>query len=220
MSGWIKIYREIQDNWIWKDPVKLKWWIDMLLTVNHSTTKVNIGMQIYECKRGQSIMSLGSWAKRWNTSKDKVRNFFVLLEKDTMILHESYTKFTRITICNYDSYQIDLHDRATTNSQQTHTNNNDKEYNKEIISKDIKEKRKIFKKPNIEELQNYILEKGYSVDANRFFNYYESKGWCIGKSPMKNWRAAVRTWQSNSSNKDTLVLKDNSIDKFKNDKTW
>ena len=38
------------------------------------------------------------------------------------------------------------------------------------------------------------LEKGYNVDAEQFFNFYESKGWVVGKSPMKNWRAAVSTW--------------------------
>ena len=51
-----------------------------------------------------------------------------------------------------------------------------------------------FQKPTIEEIRQYCLEKGYKVDAEQFFNFYESKGWLIGKSPMKNWRAAVATW--------------------------
>ena len=51
-----------------------------------------------------------------------------------------------------------------------------------------------FQKPTIEEIRQYCLEKGYNVDAEQFFNFYESKGWLVGKSPMKNWRAAVSTW--------------------------
>ena len=51
-----------------------------------------------------------------------------------------------------------------------------------------------FKKPTIEEIRQYCLEEGYNVDAEQFFNFYESKGWVVGKSPMKNWRAAVSTW--------------------------
>ena len=51
-----------------------------------------------------------------------------------------------------------------------------------------------FQKPTIEEIRQYCLEKGYNVDADQFFNFYESKGWVVGKSPMKNWRAAVCTW--------------------------
>ena len=51
-----------------------------------------------------------------------------------------------------------------------------------------------FQKPTIEEIRQYCQEKGYNVDAEQFFNFYESKGWVVGKSPMKNWRAAVWTW--------------------------
>ena len=51
-----------------------------------------------------------------------------------------------------------------------------------------------FQKPTIEEIRQYCLEEGYNVDAEQFFNFYESKGWLVGKSPMKNWRAAVSTW--------------------------
>jgi hypothetical protein len=105
MAGWIKISREIPNHWIWKDAIKLKWWLDMLITVNFKDNKTLIGNQLFECKRGQSIMSLQSWADRWVVDKNKVRNFFVLLEKDGMILHENLSKTTRITICNYDTYQ-------------------------------------------------------------------------------------------------------------------
>jgi len=150
MDGWIKLYRPIREHWIWKDPQKFQWWIDMLLSVNHSTTKVNIGMQLFECERGQSVMSLSSWAKRWNISKDKVRNFFVLLEKDHMITHESLGKSTRITICNYNSYQSDLHDSQTLGKQlknagqtQNHPNKNNNKENKDknIIKNNNKEKK-------------------------------------------------------------------------------
>ena len=51
-----------------------------------------------------------------------------------------------------------------------------------------------FQKPTIEEIRQYCLEKGYNVDAEQFFNFYESKGWVVGKAPRKNWRAAVCTW--------------------------
>lgn len=136
-QGWIRLHRQIQEHWIWKDPVKFHWWVDMLLTVNHADTKVNIGLELYECKRGQSILSLKSWGERWGVSKDAVRNFFVLLEKDKMISRENIQKTTRITICNYDSYQSDLHARTTdeqrtANGRQTdeHPNKNEKKIKK------------------------------------------------------------------------------------------
>lgn len=60
---------------------------------------------------------------------------------------------------------------------------------------DTKPKR--FKVPSVDEVKTYITEKGYSIDAEAFVDYYTSKGWVVGKSPMKDWRAAVRTWNNN-----------------------
>jgi len=113
MIGWIKISRDISNHWIWKDDTKLKWWLDMLITVNFKDSKTLMGNQLIECKRGQSTMSLQHWATRWKVDKNKVRNFFVLLEKDGMILHENLSKTTRITICNYDTYQSKENDTKT-----------------------------------------------------------------------------------------------------------
>lgn len=62
-------------------------------------------------------------------------------------------------------------------------------------AKKEKEPVKRFQKPTIEEVKAYIMEKGYDVDAERFWNFYEAKDWFIGKNKMKNWRAAVATWQ-------------------------
>ena len=57
---------------------------------------------------------------------------------------------------------------------------------------------KRFSKPTIEEVQAYCLERKNGINAKRFVDYYESKGWLVGKTPMKDWRAAVRTWESNN----------------------
>ena len=67
------------------------------------------------------------------------------------------------------------------------------------LSEQIEQKSKRFKAPTVEEVRAYILEKGYSVDAESFVDYYTSKGWVVGKSPMKDWRAAVRTWNKNNA---------------------
>ena len=52
-----------------------------------------------------------------------------------------------------------------------------------------------FKKPSIEEIRSYCLEKSSRVDPEQFFNFYESNGWMVGKNHMKDWKAAVRTWE-------------------------
>lgn len=58
-----------------------------------------------------------------------------------------------------------------------------------------KENKRVFVKPTIEEVEEYVKEKGYAVDAESFISFYESNGWKVGNNPMKSWRAAVTTWQ-------------------------
>jgi len=143
MAGWIKIERDIMNHWIWTDPVKLKWWLDLLLTVNHTDTVVVLGFKLIECSRGQSVMSLKSWATRWRVSKNTVRTYFVLLCINKMISTENLYKTTRITVCNYDTYQSELHGLQTltkrnANAKQLHTNTNKNEKN-EREEKQLKE---------------------------------------------------------------------------------
>lgn len=52
-----------------------------------------------------------------------------------------------------------------------------------------------FVPPTLDEVIAYCQERGNSVDAERFVSFYESNGWKVGKNPMKDWRAAVRTWE-------------------------
>ena len=54
-----------------------------------------------------------------------------------------------------------------------------------------------FNPPNIEEIKQYCEERKNHIDAIQFFNFYESKNWMIGKNKMKNWKAAIRTWERN-----------------------
>lgn len=79
--------------------------------------------------------------------------------------------------------------------QSYHTNNS--------LLKDTLDKSKVahikdskrFVKPSIAEVADYCRERGNAVDPERFWNFYESKGWMVGKSKMKDWKACVRTWE-------------------------
>ena len=78
------------------------------------------------------------------------------------------------------------------------------EEQKQDIPEDVpkpeeQKKRTYFKPPTVEEVAAYVKEKGYSVDAEQFVAFYESKGWMIGKNKMQKWRAAVATWQRKQS---------------------
>jgi len=55
-----------------------------------------------------------------------------------------------------------------------------------------------FIKPTIQEITTYCQERNNAIDANQFFDFYESKGWMVGKNKMKDWKAAIRTWERNN----------------------
>lgn len=70
------------------------------------------------------------------------------------------------------------------------------------IDTDTKEKSKPkekapkrFSAPSLEEVREYCLERGNNVDPERFCDFYDSVGWKVGNKPMKDWKAAVRTWE-------------------------
>ena len=74
---------------------------------------------------------------------------------------------------------------------------------KDSIDKDIEKennKKKKFEKPTIAEVDAYCKERNNGIDAEAFVAFYESKGWLIGKNPMKNWKSAVITWEKSRKN--------------------
>jgi len=112
MEGWIKLHRKIIEHWIFSNPHYFRAWVIMLFTVNYEFKKVLINGHLIDCDRGQSVLSLESWVNLFGVSKksgswtfQKVRTFFELLEEDGMITKENMIKTTRITICNYNTYQ-------------------------------------------------------------------------------------------------------------------
>nr|DAR78677.1 MAG TPA: DnaD like replication protein [Caudoviricetes sp.] len=90
----------------------------------------------------------------------------------------------------------------------------DIEIEKEIHSsaKITTTKRKRFEKPTLSQITQYCLERNNNVNAEQFYDYYESNGWKVGKNSMKDWKAAVRTWEKNNYNKPAKSNKQNAID--------
>ena len=60
-----------------------------------------------------------------------------------------------------------------------------------------------FVKPTVEQIREYCLERNNNVDPEKFFDFYESKGWVVGKQPMKDWKACVRTWEKRQESNPT-----------------
>ena len=132
-----------------------------------------------------------------------------LLEQDKMITKMSDNTKTLITIENYEVFQgIDEEvDNSLDNplpnptdnpvDNPLDTNNNIKNDKNNIIYNNRAKKSTNFIPPTVEEVQAYCKERNNKVDAQVFVDFYESKGWLVGKNKMKDWKAAVRTWERN-----------------------
>jgi hypothetical protein len=68
MAGWIKLYRDIQNHWIWDDPQRLKWWIDLLLLANHKEGKTLINGELTTIQTGAHLTSEIKLAERWGVN--------------------------------------------------------------------------------------------------------------------------------------------------------
>jgi hypothetical protein len=141
MSGWLKIHRCITNHWLYTENrvfSKYEAWLDILMTVNYLDAKVLIKGKLYHVKRGQSILSMESWAKRWNWDKSKVRRFMELLQNDAMIVLKTDNTTTHLTVCKYESYQYERHADKT----QTKRRRNADEYQTTPIEEEEEELRK------------------------------------------------------------------------------
>lgn len=197
MSGWIKIHRSIQDHWLYTEKrvfSRFEAWNDILLTVNYSDAQTLIKGKLYNVKRGESILSLDSWAKRWGWEKSSVRRFLKLLENESMVVLVSDNVTTRLTVCKYESYQDERNADETRKKLKRNSN--------EIQTTPIKEeeeeqeeKRRVFIKPTLEQVKDYMKEIEFNGDAEYFYNYYESNGWVVGRAKMKDWKSAVQNWK-------------------------
>ena len=108
MTGWIKIHRDCLDHWLYNEyrPLtKREAWENILLWANYDDRKVLIKGQLIDCKRGQLLYSIETYAEKFVWTASQVRTFFDLLKKDKMIRCEGLKYTTRLTVCNYDNYQ-------------------------------------------------------------------------------------------------------------------
>ena len=215
-KGFIKLHRDIEEHWLWNDKPfdKRSAWIDLIMMANHDENKVVLGNQLYEVKRGQRITSIRKLGERWGWSREKVTNFLELLESDGMIQKKTDTKKTLLTIANYSKYQNRQDTEMTqkghvndTSMTRSDTNKNVKNEKNEKNYKEVGEKRKRFIPPTQEEVKSYCTERKNTVDPERFVDFYESKGWMVGKNKMKDWKAAVRSWEKKEDPKQPVKKK-------------
>jgi hypothetical protein len=208
-GGWIKLHRKFLE-WEWYDDNNTKiLFLHCLLMANHKDKKYR-GILV---KRGEFLTSYELLAKQTHLSVRSVRTSLKKLKSTHEVTSESSRQGTRIQVVNYDSYQKvtyeATHERHTSDIRATSNKNEKNEKNNIEHS---------FLKPSIEEIYRYFLENENNLseevalrESKKFFHFYESKNWMVGKTKMKSWRSAVSGWITrnpeiqNTKNKKTII---------------
>ena len=145
-----------------------------------------------------------------------------MLKNRNAIETHNETITTRLIVCNYKDYnkrrngngtETERKPERTRNGRGTQTETEEERNKGNKDNKVIK--RKVFSPPSVEEVKEYISEKGYSVNANTFVDHYISNGWKVGSNKMKDWQSTVRNWarRENKPEEKTGAIKfdDNGI---------
>lgn len=192
LKGFISLNRKIL-NWEWYTDINTKvLFIHCILKANYKDGKFK-GMDI---PRGSFATSLQKLAEETGLTVSQVRTAFKHLEMTQELTRTSHGKFLVISIKNYDLYQgfdtINDTNLASKSHQDSIEIATIEQINKETKKQDNSVVR--FTPPTLENVIGYCREKGLNVDAQRFIDFYESKGWMVEKNKMKDWKAAVRNW--------------------------
>ena len=206
MAGrFIKLYEQIL-NWEWfKKKNTLSLFIYLLLKANYCDTTFE-GQIIH---RGQIVTTLPKLACETGQTIKEVRDALSHLIWTGEVADKTTNKYRVITIVKYDEYQKDGRqmgsqraDKGQTEGRQTGSqraacieyidNNIENIERVEDIERGVTAQR--FTPPTRAEIEGFIRENGLEIDADRFLYYYQSNGWMVGRNPMRDWKAVIRSW--------------------------
>lgn len=200
-NGWIKLHRKITENkyWLSEPFTRAQAWIDLLLLANHKTGQIRKrGILIY-VTRGQVGYSEESLSIRWKWSKGKVRRFLAELKTGQQISRSPVQQNPRlcnlISIMNYELYQSDSTTKNGCDDKTDGLQTDFKRYRNKNDKNEKKDKKVIFTVPTLEEISTYCRERNNTIDPETWLAHYTANGWMVGKNKMKNWKAAIITWE-------------------------
>jgi hypothetical protein len=202
-EGYIKLYRKMK-KWGWYKDQNTK---DVFLHLLIEACYEPCFYRDTALEVGQVAMTVKEISEETGISVQSVRTSLNRLKSTNEITIETSNKNSLITVQNYSDYQGDnkpSNKQLTNNQQTTNKQLTNHSYIKE--GKEGKEGKEVirakkFCPPTLDEVKAYCLERNNTVDAEKFFDYYEANGWVQGKGkPVKDWKACVRTWERSGFN--------------------
>lgn len=204
-DGYIKISRKLLD---WEHAGNMRllgFWVFLLLRVRWEDSR--------RIKRGQCLTTYDGLAEDTGLSRATVANYLRQLKESGEITTERQENKTKITIVNWDRYQKykfyttdetpdETPDETTdqTADETTLLYKRKKERNKEIIDS-------LPAPPSLENVIEFCQSRKNKVDPERFWNYYQARGWQVNGQPIKDWQAMVISWEKNGTRQQSSTRK-------------
>lgn len=201
--GYFAVDRQLFDHWLWEQKPfsEGQAWIDLIGLANFEDSKTPYKGKIITCKRGTVYRSISYLANRWGWSRDRARRFLKLLEDDEMIRLNATTNNTTITLVNYDFFQGSTTTDKATNRQRVSQRADSEQYKERRRIKKNKEGEEVCVSaptptPSLDEVKAYCRERGFThVNAEKFWNLYESRNWLENGQPFK-WKQRLAYWEA------------------------
>jgi phage replication O-like protein O len=187
--------------------------VDELLTVlsgNDLKVYLFIVRKTKGWQKNSDYISLSQFVEVLHLKKDTILKSINVLVNLGLIDKNTDKKTTKYTLKTFQNHNKNspkngqIKDSQTVQKMDTispkngHFTSPKNGHTKDTIKDTIKKER--FKTPKIADIEAYINEHNFNIDSLKFFDYYESIGWKIGKNPMKDWRATIRNWNRNNKN--------------------
>jgi len=190
------LYRQALHNGWLQNHRMWAFWCFCLLKASHQNVEVTVGYQRIPLKAGQFIFGRLTAAKELKMTERQIRTCQSSLISTGNLSVKTSNKFSIITVINWGSYQGIAQERdsqgvilpvqqPTSGRPQTR-------------SKEGKELKNISIPPLLDDVKAYCNERNRGVDPEKWFDFYQSKGWKVGKNKMKDWQASVRTWENST----------------------
>ncbi|MCT4665641.1 MAG: hypothetical protein N4A45_10445 [Flavobacteriales bacterium] len=209
--AFVKLDREYFNSPFWNEErvySKAEAWLDLLEQARFEASTELINGKAIELEIGEIPVSIRYLEKRWKWGNTKVRNFMKLLIKQRYATQRTTQGQSLLSVTKSEVNKKHKEgDNTPNNTSATHRQHNDNTKEKNIRSKELKKvivekekkKRKTFSPPSLSEIENYFFEKSQNTEfsktqAERFFHFYQSNNWKVGKNKMANWKSAVSNW--------------------------
>jgi hypothetical protein len=198
IEGYIKLYRQITEHWLWQrkpfSPGQA--WLDIILMANHEENKFPLGNEIIEIERGEWVTSEIKLMNRWGWSKAKVRAFLNLLQNDSMIDKKTDSKKTILKVLNYSVWQDiqttkepEKNQRKTGKKPEKDTNKNDKN-DKNINNTYISAQHLSMTKTEYDKLVSLYGQSAVDSKIEYARNYKRLKNYVSLYLTLNNWLKA------------------------------